>query len=139
MELRSVQTQCVLFPLTSLLLGSQIFKAIQPRVDSALHACGLWHHVAQIWELFEAQGWPANIDWGAFLPQLPQATALFIVVAFGSCMDIAAIQAQHDKEVGAHPPPALGSLVLVRVLGALSPCGFSDRRVLGFQGFDSKP
>mmetsp|Transcript_6977 Transcript_6977/g.19685 ORF Transcript_6977/g.19685 Transcript_6977/m.19685 type:complete len:866 (+) Transcript_6977:118-2715(+) len=53
----------------------------------------------EVWKLFRVQDWPANIDWGVIPSQLPNIFALFIVVAFGSCMDIAAIQAQCSDEL----------------------------------------
>lgn len=53
----------------------------------------------QVWGLYKLGEWPGCINWASFPSQLPNLLALFMVVAFGSCMDIAAIQAQYDQEV----------------------------------------
>ncbi|GAX80746.1 hypothetical protein CEUSTIGMA_g8181.t1 [Chlamydomonas eustigma] len=51
-----------------------------------------------LWGMFNLnfeRGWSGILDgiyWPAFFSQLPKVTGLFLVVCFGSCMDVAAIQ-----------------------------------------------
>ena len=51
-----------------------------------------------LWGLFNlhtGSGWSGLLDglyWPAFFAQIPKITGLFLVVCFGSCMDVAAIQ-----------------------------------------------
>ncbi|KAK9839095.1 hypothetical protein WJX74_009429 [Apatococcus lobatus] len=44
------------------------------------------------WEVWQLYGAPSDIHWHAIWPQIPKLLALFMVVAFGSSMDMAAIQ-----------------------------------------------
>ncbi|GLC59516.1 hypothetical protein PLESTB_001495700 [Pleodorina starrii] len=48
----------------------------------------------QLWGLYNLQhgGLARGVDLGAVLAQLPKLAGLFLVVCFGSCMDVAAIQ-----------------------------------------------
>ncbi|KAG1670994.1 hypothetical protein FOA52_014384 [Chlamydomonas sp. UWO 241] len=52
----------------------------------------------QLWDMFNVrpgEGWDGllrNTYWPALLAQVPKMTGLFLVVCFGSCMDVAAIQ-----------------------------------------------
>ncbi|KAL4419479.1 hypothetical protein ABPG77_008281 [Micractinium sp. CCAP 211/92] len=54
----------------------------------------------QAWQLYGIRGWPpSNIRWSALPSQLPKLAALFFIVAFGSSMDIAAIQADSAQDL----------------------------------------
>ena len=44
------------------------------------------------WRVYQLYGTPSDIHWHAVWPQIPKLLALFMVVAFGSSMDMAAIQ-----------------------------------------------
>jgi len=56
--------------------------------------------------MYGLENFPGNIHWKAVVHQVPNVLALFFVVAFGSCMDVAAIQAEcpfelnFDNELG---------------------------------------
>ncbi len=44
------------------------------------------------WQVYQLYGRPSDVHWHAIWPQIPKLLALFMVVAFGSSMDMAAIQ-----------------------------------------------
>ncbi|KAG2444838.1 hypothetical protein HXX76_001579 [Chlamydomonas incerta] len=46
----------------------------------------------KLWQLFNVQHGLAGVDLGAMAAQAPKLAGLFLVVCFGSCMDVAAIQ-----------------------------------------------
>ena len=46
----------------------------------------------KLWELFNVQHGLSGVDVPAMLAQAPKLAGLFLVVCFGSCMDVAAIQ-----------------------------------------------
>mmetsp|Transcript_15625 Transcript_15625/g.43700 ORF Transcript_15625/g.43700 Transcript_15625/m.43700 type:complete len:952 (-) Transcript_15625:452-3307(-) len=53
----------------------------------------------EAWDMFHLEHFPGNIHWPAVFHQIPNLLALFFVVSFGSCMDIAAIQAECPFEL----------------------------------------
>ncbi|GAB4822722.1 hypothetical protein N2152v2_009768 [Parachlorella kessleri] len=54
----------------------------------------------RLWSLYNIKQFPpANIYWGAMPSQVGKLVALFFVVAFGSSMDVAAIQAEAPRDL----------------------------------------
>ncbi|KAL4431193.1 hypothetical protein ABPG75_006449 [Micractinium tetrahymenae] len=71
------------------------------------------------WELYGVHDWPpSNILWTALPSQLPKLLALYVIVAFGSSMDIAAIQADSAQDLDYD-----AELVTVGVSNLLTACG----------------
>ncbi len=56
---------------------------------------GFWH----IYSLFRFERGPAAVHLPALAAQLPTLAAMFVVCAFGSCLDVAAIQADMEAPI----------------------------------------
>lgn len=55
------------------------------------------HEFWKVWEVYNFSEFPGGVYWAAIPAQAGLLVALFFVVAFGSSMDVAAIQQNHAK------------------------------------------